>query len=124
MTACQALAGRFHCYKLNIQIVQIMIKCTGCITSTAYTCYNVIRILLAGGRANFCSQHFHTGNIRSLTFNIKFTHVHNAFNIHQSTNGRRGNTMLSCTGFCHYTLFSKTFGQKYLSNGIVNLMSA
>src|SRR5579862_2361530 len=75
-----------------------------------------------GCRHYSCTQHFHPCHIGSLSMDVFFTHVNNAFQTFQCTNGCRCNTVLTSTSFCNYSFFPKSFSKQDLTNCIINFM--
>ncbi len=65
------------------------------------------------------AQHFHTSHIGSLALDIYFSHKNNALQIHQSTNRRSSNTVLSSPCLCYDAFLTQMLGKQNLPNGIV-----
>mmetsp|Transcript_6711 Transcript_6711/g.13843 ORF Transcript_6711/g.13843 Transcript_6711/m.13843 type:complete len:323 (-) Transcript_6711:1034-2002(-) len=71
---------------------------------------------------NLGTEGIHTENIKLLTFAIDGTHVNGAVQSKHSTHSCGCNTVLSGTGFGNDTGLANSFGQKSLSNRIVDLV--
>ena len=71
-----------------------------------------------------CTQHLHFFYIDMLAFYIRFSHVDDAFHVHQGTYGGSSYSVLSGTGFGDDAMLAHAACQKNLSDSVVNLVSS
>ncbi len=65
---------------------------------------------------------FHTKNVERLTTDILSAHKNVALHAKQSSNCRRGNSMLTGTGFSYHLLLAHATGQQDLPYSVINLV--
>src|SRR6056297_1592074 len=75
-----------------------------------------------GSRNYLCTEKFHTAYIGSLAFDIDGTHEDLTLDTEKSCGGCGGNTVLTSSRFGNHLFGSHAFGQKELSDRIVDLM--
>jgi hypothetical protein len=61
---------------------------------------------------DFCAEHFHSCDIGSLSLDIDFSHINNAFQSQKRAGCSGGNAVLSGSGFGNDSVFPRRFANK------------
>ena len=69
---------------------------------------------LSGGH-HFGSHHLHAEDIETLSFDVLFAHINDAFHAHERGRGCRGHAVLSRAGFRDDALLAHAPGEQNLS---------